>query len=161
MQNGNGALPSGCSRFCVFGGLAKRRMDQKQIRTPTKQDTVGGGDAFPKKRKPNPIKRNRERKRLSRVDPGRLSFPALTLQVIGTGGWRDETRLRNGQIPKPRKMPIWRCESSRPRARCVSAPLYGVSITQIHGHHANRTLESVLRTLVIVPECDSNGVWAC
>jgi hypothetical protein len=41
-----------------------------------------------------------------------------------------------------------------------SAPLYDVSITQIHGHHANRTLESALHALVTVPEGDSNGVSA-
>jgi hypothetical protein len=40
----------------------------------------------------------------------------------------------------------------------VSAPLYDVSITQIHGHHANRTLESALHALVTVPVGDSNGV---
>jgi hypothetical protein len=27
----------------------------------------------------------------------------LTTAVISTGGWRDETRSRNGQNPKPRK----------------------------------------------------------
>ena len=42
--------------------------------------------------------------------------------------------------------------------RLVSASLYDVSITQIHGHHANRTLESALHALVTVPECASNGV---
>jgi hypothetical protein len=65
----------------------------------------------------------------------------------GTGGWfrprpaplyrggqaqptgRDETRPRNGQNPKPRKIPIWRCESSRLsrvflRGSCLPRLLY-------------------------------------
>ena len=98
-------------------------MDQKQIRTPTKQDTVGGGDAFPKKRKPNPIKRNRERKRLSRVDPGRLSFPALTLQVIGSGLWAGWDNAWGQEKPEARKMLENAAESHKSTARFVGTLL--------------------------------------
>jgi hypothetical protein len=61
-------------------------------------------------------------KRILDFSPGGLTARDI-VPVGDTGGWRDETRHRNGQNPKPRRKPFWRCDRAKEQSTATIAHL--------------------------------------